>query len=321
MELYDKLYDFLYLASAEEIKEYSDNKMDITDKGTLKIKGSFLPDNIAKKVKEYQKQKLPFKPLLRFWEKLKKNPDKSIVNRLFSYMDKNKMPIFPDGDFMAYKGVTDKGHGKYVDTYSKKFDNSIGETVKMPRYLVDKNHNITCSTGLHVASHHYAKYSYGGHLIEVKVNPKNVCAVPYDYDESKIRVCEYICYNNGKTDRNDLLVLDSIKKSEKDKNSQKSINTGDIKYLSAREIIKMVKDRTGKVITCSEKSKKSVIRWAEKYLKEYDMTLNLKEMPASKIIELVKKKTKGKITCSPKSKKTVIKQATPLLEKAGYIIS
>jgi hypothetical protein len=63
----------------------------------------------------------------------------------------------------------------------------------------DCNHNPkeTCSYGLHVASWHYLTSGPGDYtdrtlpIVECKVDPANVVSVPTDYDQSKMRVCEY----------------------------------------------------------------------------------------------------------------------------------
>ena len=59
------------------------------------------------------------------------------------------------------------------------------------REKVDKNREQTCSTGLHVASYNYAKGYSGDVMIMVKVNPRDVVAVPTDYNNEKMRVCQY----------------------------------------------------------------------------------------------------------------------------------
>ena len=62
----------------------------------------------------------------------------------------------------------------------------------MDRSLVNADRNVTCSTGLHVASLKYARDCYGGQVLVVcKVNPKNVISVPIDYSGMKMRTCEY----------------------------------------------------------------------------------------------------------------------------------
>lgn len=80
---------------------------------------------------------------------------------------------------------------KLVDGYTGKFDNSVGQTVSMPRNEVNPDRTRTCEAGIHFASWEYAK-GYGGDvLIMVKINPSNVVAIPNDYNNQKGRCCEY----------------------------------------------------------------------------------------------------------------------------------
>jgi len=67
--------------------------------------------------------------------------------------------------------------------------NNIGSVLKMDRTKVDDNPNRTCSAGLHVCSQGYVKF--GERLLHVAVDPEHVVAVPTDYNNSKMRVCEY----------------------------------------------------------------------------------------------------------------------------------
>jgi hypothetical protein len=64
----------------------------------------------------------------------------------------------------------------------------------MDRSKVDDDPQHTCSSGLHVCADEYLKgYATGenNRTLVVEVNPANVVAVPYDYNFSKMRVCEY----------------------------------------------------------------------------------------------------------------------------------
>jgi hypothetical protein len=62
----------------------------------------------------------------------------------------------------------------------------------MPRELVNDDPTQTCSAGLHVASIEYAKnFASDGVLVVCEVNPEHVVAIPIDYDQQKMRVCEY----------------------------------------------------------------------------------------------------------------------------------
>jgi hypothetical protein len=63
----------------------------------------------------------------------------------------------------------------------------------MERSQCDSNPDVTCSAGLHVAACSYA-WAHGGsgYKICVKVNPMNVVAIPKDYENQKMRCCEFV---------------------------------------------------------------------------------------------------------------------------------
>jgi bifunctional DNA-binding transcriptional regulator/antitoxin component of YhaV-PrlF toxin-antitoxin module len=117
---------------------------------------------------------------------LRQNPSEESRKDLYTFLEKNHVPITEDGYFVAYKGV----NNDFTDNRTGSYDNSIGKTVKMPRDQVNPDRNQTCSTGLHVAAYEYAK-GFAALLIEVKVNPRDVVSVPTDYNAQKMRVCEY----------------------------------------------------------------------------------------------------------------------------------
>lgn len=127
-------------------------------------------------------------PWERFMEKLYLNPSFTSVTELYGFLEFADLPITEDGDFIAYKYVSES----YRDCYSGTFDNSIGATCEMPRHQVNDNREITCSTGLHVCSWEYLpNYMRGCKVVMVKVNPANVVSVPKEYRNTKMRVCKY----------------------------------------------------------------------------------------------------------------------------------
>ena len=125
--------------------------------------------------------------LMKFFDKLLENPLKTAVDELFLFLEDNDLPITEDGDFLAYKNV-----GKnYMDCHTGRFDSSIGKIVSMPREDVNPDRKTTCSTGLHFCSQSYLKAYPGEHTMVLKINPKNVVAIPEDYNNAKGRCCEY----------------------------------------------------------------------------------------------------------------------------------
>lgn len=164
------------------------------DGSCLRIDGEEVPLALGQKIIDYSSQNFPYQPLVAFWNNLKQNPSYRAVQGLFQYLERNKYPITPGGNFIAYKGVQEN----WTDCRTGTIDNSVGKTVSMPRNKVNEDPEQTCSYGLHVANWDYAHQLYGsggsggGHTIMVEVNPRDVVAVPVDYNFAKIRVCEYV---------------------------------------------------------------------------------------------------------------------------------
>jgi hypothetical protein len=157
------------------------------------VNGEKLPDSLSNRILAFAKAKLPVEPLLKFWDNLNKNPSFHSVQQLHSFLEKNDHPITDDGRFVAYRSVT----CYFKDKRTKTMDNSPGKTVTMKRNQVDENPNRTCSNGLHVANYKYAS-DFGApsdKLVLVYINPKDVVAVPNDYNGAKMRVCEFYVVN------------------------------------------------------------------------------------------------------------------------------
>jgi len=223
-----KVLEFIKTKDLDGLKIYLDNKTPekiienfsegeiVVRDGNIFIVGDWnpIPRTIASRIKEYIDYGISYKPLVAFWKNLRENPSASSREQLFTFLEKNKHPFTDDGCFIAYKkikkiyipkeeleGVYNEGKfavvtidGKdfiYVDSYSGQIDNSPGASPWMDRWAVDPNPDVTCSTGLHVAAWQYAQTYSGDCLVIVKVNPKDVVAVPIDYSNQKMRVCAY----------------------------------------------------------------------------------------------------------------------------------
>jgi hypothetical protein len=181
-----------FLNPLDSIKKYTKNTVKLKA-GFLEFQGEIMPEVLVKRMIEMQKAKKSFRYLIKFWKNLKLNPSEASQKQLFKFLEANHFPFTDDGRFLAYKrvDVSSSNKRKLVDNYTKKINNSTGEVVSMPREEVNPDPNQTCSPGLHVAAWEYAHSYSGTILIEVLVNPKNVVAVPNDYRDQKMRVCEY----------------------------------------------------------------------------------------------------------------------------------
>jgi hypothetical protein len=130
--------------------------------------------------------------LVNFLEKLMENPSYRAVNSLYDFLLHNDIEIIENGNFYAWKRV----RANMTDVHSGEFDNSVGSTVEMPRNLVNEDPEQTCSAGLHVAARHYLRSFSGPVVVKCEVDPRDVVAIPRDYNNSKMRVCRYKVVEN-----------------------------------------------------------------------------------------------------------------------------
>lgn len=152
-----------------------------------------------------------YRALALFWEKLESNPSDHSREQAYDWLAAHKFQITPDGDIVGFKGVrlvdgytdiyrstaSSQVRGKpsaYVNgkpqpelsTVSQK----IGDIVTMPRSEVVHDPSQACRRGLHVATRSYAS-GFGGHILEVHVNPRDIVSVPTDGGGEKVRACRY----------------------------------------------------------------------------------------------------------------------------------
>ncbi len=142
----------------------------------------------ARLIDMYQ-EGFPVEPLILFMENLMQNPSKRAVEELYTFLEKGKLPITPDGHFLAYKKV----RPDFKDIHSGTMDNSPGQVVEMERNEVDDDQNRTCSAGLHFCSKDYLDH-FGGsdsRTVILKINPADVVSIPADYNATKGRACRY----------------------------------------------------------------------------------------------------------------------------------
>ena len=173
---------------AVAIRRHSSGKFYVVN-GLVMIDEEILPDSLSARLIQFVEQGIDTTALERFWLNLKHNPSLRSRTMLYAFLDHNGIPLTADGCFIAYKRVTED----FKDCHTRTFDNSIGVVVEMRRKDVDDDPSVTCSRGLHVAAFPYAKDFYAnGRLVEVKVNPMDVVAVPDDYNGQKMRVCKYV---------------------------------------------------------------------------------------------------------------------------------
>ncbi len=163
-------------------------------KGNVSVKGETfywkdeeMHNSLTTRMIDMLREGFPIEPLVLFMENLMSNPSHRAVNELYGFLEKNNLPITPDGHFLAYKKVRDD----YKDVHSNTIDNSVGQIVTMERNRVDDNCNRTCSSGLHFCSKEYLNSFGGSRTMILKINPRDVVSIPTDYGFSKGRCCQY----------------------------------------------------------------------------------------------------------------------------------
>lgn len=193
---YQKVLDAIKANDWETVKEVIDPKKVVLNYGqgnvsvqgeTLFWKGTELNTGLATRMIQMLQDGFPIEPMVNFMENLMQNPSKRSVDELYGFLEKNNLPITPDGYFLAYKKVRDD----FKDVHSGTFDNSPGQIVEMERNQVDDDKDRTCSTGLHFCSQNYLNSFGGERTVIVKINPRDVVSIPTDYDFSKGRACRY----------------------------------------------------------------------------------------------------------------------------------
>lgn len=197
-----KKYDeALLVADRVKAVDYTTEGRFHVSEGRIIIDGTKLPKALSNRLLELVDRGEDTGILERFWDNLRQNPTESSREDLFSFVEANDIPISRDGCIIVYKKVRDD----YWDSHTGRTHlNKPGTTVQMERAAVDGDRNNTCSSGLHVAAFEYASTFSGTRLMECKVNPRDVVAVPPDYSNQKMRVCKYqilrettVKYENG----------------------------------------------------------------------------------------------------------------------------
>ena len=173
--------------TSQSVVDFANGNVEVKD-GVVLYQGVAVHNHVVDRILDFMREGLPYKPLIRFLDKLMENPSRRATSELYAFLEHKSMPLTPDGNFLAYKGVKDD----YTDWYSGNFSNKVGEVLKMTRNRVCDDASVGCSHGFHAGSLEYARgYGNGGHLMIVEINPADVVSVPNDCDCQKLRTFKY----------------------------------------------------------------------------------------------------------------------------------
>ena len=181
----EKMFDV-----SHAVEDYLDSDANIEVKeGNVFYGGESVHNYCVDKILDFMREGLPYQPLVKFLGKLMANPSRRATEELYRFLEHKSMPLTPEGNFLAYKGVTNE----VMDFHTRSFSNKVGDVLEMRRNGVCDDANVGCSAGFHAGSYEYAKgYCHGGgHLMIVKIDPSDVVSVPHDCDCQKLRTCKY----------------------------------------------------------------------------------------------------------------------------------
>jgi len=172
---------------------------------SLNYKGTEVRGVLGKRIISMLKLGYDCSALEAFLSNLMENPSDRAVQELYGFLEVSGLPITDDGYFLAYKSIRDD----FTDHHTGKMDNSVGALVEMPRNTVDEDKDRTCSRGLHFAAHEYASSFYrSGRMVVLKINPRDVVAIPSDYNNQKGRACKYTILREVSRDNKELVDTD-----------------------------------------------------------------------------------------------------------------
>jgi hypothetical protein len=193
---YQKVVDAIKAQDWDTVRDIIDPKKVVINYGQGNVaiqgeklfwKGEEMHGAIVNRMVAMLQEGFSIEPLVLFMENLMTNPSFRAVNELYGFLERNNLPITPDGHFLAYKKVRDD----YKDCYTGTLDNSVGKTVEMERNKVNDDKNQTCSYGLHFCSEGYLNHFGGDRVVILKINPRDVVSIPTDYNNTKGRCCRY----------------------------------------------------------------------------------------------------------------------------------
>lgn len=176
-----------YADISTSVAKSSDSKISF-DGGALRYNGALIDNSLSRRIVDFVRNGFKCDPLIKFLENCYENPNPTVIDRLYDFMENNCIMIDADGYVVGYKKVREDGY----DYYSGTVLYEIGAVVDMDRENCDLDSRRTCSYGLHIGSKHYAQnvwHSGEGKVLILRTHPKDVTAIPEEAGAHKLRSC------------------------------------------------------------------------------------------------------------------------------------
>ena len=173
------------------VAKLSHGRVTVDETDRLRLDGKPIDYGLTGRISKLIEQGMSFVSLANFIERLSRNPDPTVAEDLYRFMEKGNLPLDEDGFLYGFKKVDDE-YWSYASGENGKVQYLPGSTPNMRREDCDPNRHKTCSRGLHVCSFEYLKFWYPqrGRVLIIRVDPEHVTAIPADHDDQKLRCCE-----------------------------------------------------------------------------------------------------------------------------------
>lgn len=155
------------------------------------VDGIQITGKVADMILKFKQKGIPFGALKKFWAKVQKNPLLVGKESMIDFLRHNNVPLLPNGNFLAYKGVQSTDDPKkFRACHDKSFIYELGKPATLEREHCTVDVNNSCGPGLHVGGFSHAS-GYGDTMLDCEVDPSDVVSVPSS-ETCKLRACRVL---------------------------------------------------------------------------------------------------------------------------------
>lgn len=162
------------------------NGIPVTEDGTEIVSRNELSNFIKLLVKRGMiSENADIEPVKPFLMKILQNKFINCLTELYEFCEAGDFEITREGNLIAYKRV----NSDLTSCHDGTTQHAVGQYTEEKEFDTDRTR--TCSNGLHFCSYSYLNCFSGDTVIAVEVDPRDIVAIPDDYNFSKGRCRKY----------------------------------------------------------------------------------------------------------------------------------
>ena len=162
------------------------NGVPVTEDGTEIVSRNELSNFIKLLVKRGMiSEDADIEPVKPFLMKILQNKFINCLTELYEFCEAGDFEITKEGNLIAYKRV----NSDLTSCHDGTTQHVVGQYTEEKEFDTDRTR--TCSNGLHFCSYSYLNCFSGDTVIAVEVDPRDIVAIPDDYNFSKGRCRKY----------------------------------------------------------------------------------------------------------------------------------